>query len=65
MHRFKDLFTISTINTMKTISTNIAPQDFEPKGKENDKYYLMAMLGTVIVLFIIAYYDHILGAFIK
>jgi hypothetical protein len=50
---------------MKTLSNNVTPHGFEPKDKENDKYYLMAMLVTGALLFVVAYYDQVVGHFIR
>lgn len=61
MHQLKELFTTLTHTTMKALSTNdLARQEFEPKGR-NDNYYLAAMLIMAVVLLAVAYYDQIIS----
>jgi len=50
---------------MKVLSTNnFAPQNVEPSNNDNN-FYLVAMLITAVLLFGFAYYDQILGSFIR
>jgi len=50
---------------MKAISpNNLAPQNVGPRNDDNN-FYLVAMLMTAVLLFVIAYYDQILGGLIR
>jgi len=50
---------------MKAISpNNLAPQNIGP-GKDDNNLYLVAMLMTAVLLFVVAYYDQILGGLIR
>ncbi|WP_295771930.1 hypothetical protein [uncultured Mucilaginibacter sp.] len=43
---------------MKTLSTEFNAPNLEPKSKA-DSLYLLAMMATVLILFVFAYYDQI------
>ncbi|WP_345949415.1 MULTISPECIES: hypothetical protein [unclassified Mucilaginibacter] len=49
---------------MKALS-NIHPQDFEPKGSNQNNYYLLAMLLTVAILLACGYYDQVLATTLR
>lgn len=60
-----NLFNTLIPTTMKVLSTNnFAPQNVEPSNNDNN-FYLVAMLITAVLLFGFAYYDQILGSFIR
>jgi len=50
---------------MKAISpNNLAPQNVGPRNDDNN-FYLVAMLITVVLLFGFAYYDQVLSGLIR
>jgi len=58
LYKSKDFFNILTIIAMSTLSNTLTAPSLEPKSKA-DGYYLLAMMVTVVVLFVFAYYDQI------